>query len=351
MNHLTKAAAILLAAAGLSCSVLSASADGFDKGDYNMDGVLDSNDALLILHMSMNPAILSDDQIWLADFNSNGVVEAEDALLALRAGVWGDTTPYIPQNNVASVPSKTQVAEMEGWAPADVVERVGPLFTEDQRKTGILASVSIAQFILESGYGQSKLSIEANNCFGIKGWVEDTPRENSPWDGVSVYTIATKEYDSNGYFYYVNADFRKYDSMEDSIADHSSVLINSSYDGVTPLYDGIVGCTDYRKAAQIIYDGGYCTAPDYVDVICSIIESWDLTQYDLSSSQLSSDAESYALPAENAVVHELYRVRSDWNDEDSQLGAYQFIDNAIECADLNPGTNVYDSNGNVVYTS
>ena len=336
MNHLKRAASIMLAAASIAAYATSASAVSFSKGDITMDGEIDSYDALLILQASMDSSYLTDEEYWIADFNEDASIDSEDALLTLRTSVGAYEVQV----------SGTQVAEMKGWSAADVIARVGPLFTEDQRKTGVLASVSLAQFILESGYGQSKLSIEANNCFGIKGQKESVPRVDCPWDGVSVYTISTKEYDAYGNSYYINADFRKYDCMEDSIEDHSRILVNSSYDGVHFLYDGIVGCTDYRKAAQIIYNGGYATSPDYVDYLCRLIEQWDLTQYDLNN---------YQQPTSTASVSEskqkLYRVRYVWDDESSQIGAFAFFENAVECARLNPGYSVYDENGSNVYTS
>ena len=51
---------------------------------------------------------------------------------------------------------------------AEVVTKVATLFTANQKQSGILASVSMAQFILESGYGKSELAQNANNCFGMK---------------------------------------------------------------------------------------------------------------------------------------------------------------------------------------
>ena len=61
-----------------------------------------------------------------------------------------------------------QTSVLKNLSEAEVIAKVGPLFTADQKKTGILASVSLAQFILESGYGKSELAQNANNCFGMK---------------------------------------------------------------------------------------------------------------------------------------------------------------------------------------
>lgn len=364
MNHLRMTAALLLAAVSVSSCAVAAFADGETKGDFNGDGVVNSNDALLTLHASIEPDILDYTDLDRVDINEDGVVDASDAVSILRMSIDledegdedSDTVQFDQEDEpeqtdtYEQTPTFTQVSDMKGWSAAEVVEAVGPLFTEDQRKTGILASVSMAQFIVESGYGQSKLSLEANNCFGIKGWQESTPRVDCPWDGVSVYVISTKEYDSYGNSYYVDASFRKYACMEDSIADHSRVLITST-DGSKLRYEGVVGCTDYRKAAQIIKNGGYATSPDYVDLLCSVIEYWDLTQYDLKNASTSTI--TYTTPTAGKTDSNkcFYRVRTDWSDASTQIGAFLTLDYAKACADNNPGYNVYDEDGNVVYSS
>ena len=57
-------------------------------------------------------------------------------------------------------------------------------------------------------------------------------------------------------------------------------------------YAGLKGCTDYRKAAQIIKDGGYATSRDYVEKLCSIIERWNLTRFDADVSETSDNPEA-----------------------------------------------------------
>lgn len=61
-----------------------------------------------------------------------------------------------------------QAASLKDMESAEVVTKVATLFTANQKQSGILASVSMAQFILESGYGKSELAQNANNCFGMK---------------------------------------------------------------------------------------------------------------------------------------------------------------------------------------
>lgn len=212
--------------------------------------------------------------------------------------------------------SGLQASALKNLSEADVIAKVGPLFTADQRASGILASVSLAQFILESGYGKSELAQNANNCFGMKKSLSGNTWGGSAWDGTSIYTKKTQEYE-NGAYVTVTADFRKYPSVEKSIADHSAYLLGAK-NGSKLRYDGLKGCTDYKKAVQIIKDGGYATSPTYVEKLCSIIEKWKLTQYD----------------AANAGTTEVwYRVRKTWADAASQKGAFHSLTNAKKCAD------------------
>jgi flagellum-specific peptidoglycan hydrolase FlgJ len=229
--------------------------------------------------------------------------------------------------------SGLQASALKNLSEADVIAKVGPLFTADQKTSGILASVSLAQFILESGYGKSELAQNANNCFGMKKSLSGNTWSGSTWDGTSIYTKKTQEYE-NGAYMTVTADFRKYPSVEKSIADHSAYLLGAK-NGAKLRYDGLKGCTDYKKAVQIIKDGGYATSPTYVENLCSIIEKWKLTQYDVA----------------NAGTAEVwYRVRKTWADAASQKGAFHSLANAKKCADENAGYSVFDESGRNIYT-
>ena len=176
----------------------------------------------------------------------------------------------------------TQATALVGLSEADVIKKVGSLFTSDMKKSGVLASVSLAQFILESGYGKSELAQNANNLFGMKKTLSGNTWSGSTWDGSSVYTKRTQEYEG-GQYVTITADFRKYPSVEKSIADHSAYLLGAK-NGSKLRYDDLKGCTDYKKAVQIIKDGGYATSPTYAESICNIIDRWKLTQYDTAAA-------------------------------------------------------------------
>ena len=204
---------------------------------------------------------------------------------AVKAAMSGD-------GSGSATDSGLQATAFKELTEAQVIAKVGSLFTANQKKSGVLASVSMAQFILESGYGKSELAQNANNCFGMKKSLSGNTWSGSSWDGSSVYTKKTQEQHADGSYVTITADFRKYPCVEDSIADHSAYLLGAK-NGSKLRYNGLKGCTDYKKAAQLIKDGGYATSLTYVEKLCGIIEKWNLTQYDVSgSSSGETDAAS-----------------------------------------------------------
>ena len=90
-----------------------------------------------------------------------------------------------------SASKETQATDLKNLSEADAIKKVGALFTADQKKSGILASVSLAQFILESGYGKSELAQNANNIFGMKCSLSGNTWSGSSRDGKSKYTKKT----------------------------------------------------------------------------------------------------------------------------------------------------------------
>ena len=205
----------------------------------------------------------------------------------------------------------TQASVFLGLSDEKAAERIGVLCAEDMKTSGILASVSAAQFILESGYGRTELVQKANNCFGMKCVLSGNSWGGSAWDGNSKYRKKTQEDDGTGKLNTVTADFRKYSCVEQSIADHSAYLLGAM-NGKKKRYVGLAGEKDYRKAVQIIKDGGYATDSFYVQKICVIIEKYGLTRFD-------------GVKGEKKVW---YRVRKEWKDAGSQVGAFQVLDNA-----------------------
>lgn len=182
----------------------------------------------------------------------------------------------------------TQASAFKGCSEAEFVEVIGALYTADQKKNGILACVSMAQAILESGYGQTDLA-QHNNLHGMKCTLSNNTWKGTVWDGNSFYEKESPE-SIGGKTTMQKSKFRCYGCVEDSIEDHAAYLLNAAK-GNKKRYEGLEGCKDYKKAAKIIKNGGYATDPEYVAKITSIIEKWNLTRFNASDGKGSSTGE------------------------------------------------------------
>ena len=244
--------------------------------------------------------------------------------------------------------SGTQASEFASLTEEQAAAKILEMAREDYVKTGILCSVTAAQMILESGYVKTELATKANNCFGMKTSLSGNTWANSTWDGVSKVNIRTAEEYTVGNITYINADFRKYPCIEDSIADHSAYLLGAM-NGNKLRYDGLKGLTDYKQAITLIKNGGYATDSAYVSKICSIIERFGLDKYDKIDTDFEEpDVSVTPLPE----TDKFYRVGTAWKNGNcvNQIGAYTNLDNAKKKAG-DYGFKVFDENGNVVYTA
>lgn len=156
------------------------------------------------------------------------------------------------------------------------IETIGQLASQDMKKSRILASVTTAQAILESGYGTSSLAMEAHNLFGMKAILSGNTWQ-SPWRG-GTFKKSTKEY-LNNKWYTITDTFRSYRNFSESLADHSAYLSNAK-NGTALRYKGVVGNKSYKKTIKLIKNGGYATDPKYVTKICNIIKKYNLTRFD-----------------------------------------------------------------------
>lgn len=162
------------------------------------------------------------------------------------------------------------------YTRAQFIEKVGPLAQQDAKISKILASLTIAQAILESNDGNSSLTREGNALFGIKA---------INWRG-KVWTGSTIEY-YDGSRTSITAGFRAYDNWQDSISDHSTLLMGLSR------YKAVVGETDYKKACQAIQAAGYATDPQYANKLIKLIEDNDLTKFDKKIVEVKDDSELF----------------------------------------------------------
>lgn len=130
------------------------------------------------------------------------------------------------------------------------------------KQYGVLPSVTAAQAIIESGWGQSALATQGHNLFGIKG----------SYNGQSI-TMRTAEYGSGGY-YYINAAFRKYSNNSESVVDHGRFLASNSR------YSNLLWQKDYRVVTRDLQSDGYATSPTYASTLNSVIQRYNLTAWD-----------------------------------------------------------------------
>ncbi|MDR6553842.1 glycoside hydrolase family 73 protein [Paenibacillus qinlingensis] len=135
------------------------------------------------------------------------------------------------------------------------IEQIAPAAQVDMQSFGILASVTIAQAILESGWGRYA---PGNNLFGIKG---------------SGQLQTTQEF-INGKWLQIVDGFRVYESWHDSIRDHSLLIASN------PRYAQVLHEQDYRRASWELLRAGYATDPQYAEKLIRIIEGSNLTFYD-----------------------------------------------------------------------
>lgn len=145
------------------------------------------------------------------------------------------------------------------------IETVGTLAKADVHGDKILPSLTIAQAILESGWGKSSLTRKANALFGIKATAQ--------WKG-RVFSCKTQECYDGISLVPAAACFRAYDSWAESIADHGAFLCGLSR------YKAVVGEIDYKAACKAVKAAGYATDPEYAGKLIRIIETYKLHQYD-----------------------------------------------------------------------
>ncbi|MGX7099420.1 glucosaminidase domain-containing protein, partial [Globicatella sanguinis] len=137
-------------------------------------------------------------------------------------------------------------------------------------KHKILPSISIAQAVLESGWGGSDLSKAPNyNLFGIKA--------SDDWAG-EVVNMPTQEWSQSKGYYWIRANFRKYNSWDESIEDHGSFFTNTPWRKQN--YARVIGEKDYKVAAKMLRECGYATDVNYPSKLIKIVDQYNLTQYD-----------------------------------------------------------------------
>lgn len=149
---------------------------------------------------------------------------------------------------------------------SEFIDRVKDGAISSYKKYGVFPSITMAQAILESGWGKSGLTQKANNLFGVKA--------DPSWDGAYV-EMETKEV-YNGQTVTIVAKFRAYESWSHSLEDHGLFLVeNSRY-----AQHGFFNASDYIGQAYALQSAGYATDPEYPILLISLIQQYGLYEYD-----------------------------------------------------------------------
>jgi len=159
----------------------------------------------------------------------------------------------------------------------DFISRITAGAVDNYNNFGIFPSITIAQAILESGWGASDLSVKANNLFGIKA--------DPSWQGKSIRLNTTEYYNQQ-----TTANFRVYQDINQSIKDHGQFLYNN------PRYreNAVFSASYYIEQAQALENAGYSTKRDaqgnavYAELLIELIQQYNLQLLDSKAQEKES---------------------------------------------------------------
>lgn len=154
---------------------------------------------------------------------------------------------------------------------SDFISTIAPLIVREGKKRGYhVFSPIIAQAICESNWGQSGLSANYNNFFGLKC--------GSKWKGASV-NMKTKEEYTVGTLTTIKDNFRAYPSVVDGVAGYFDFISTKRYANLKTAMTPLQYC-------QFLKADGYATSSSYVSTLMSIIQKNNLTKYDGVTEQI-----------------------------------------------------------------
>ena len=148
--------------------------------------------------------------------------------------------------------------------PSEFISLFGPVARDSLKATGVPASVTLAQAILETGWGSSSIG-DAKNLFGIKG------------TGPAGTTVVHTQECYNGSFVTIKDGFRKYNTWQESIDDHASLVSGWIY---KPAWDAYQSNHDANAFARGIHQAGYATDPEYANKLINLMQSYNLYEWD-----------------------------------------------------------------------
>ncbi len=165
---------------------------------------------------------------------------------------------------------QAQSTEKPNASVLEYIATFNSMAVEEMRRSGVPASITLAQGIYESGAGTSRLARQANNHFGIKCKKE--------WTGPTISHTDD----------FPNECFRKYASAEESYRDHSEFLRTRPHYASLFKLDPL----DYKGWVYGLKRAGYATSPKYPEALLRVIELYQLHQYDRVAMDVSSTSAS-----------------------------------------------------------
>ena len=195
---------------------------------------------------------------------------------ASRPSTPASSAPSSSSGSSSSGSSSQQYATPGTRNQQAFISLVAPGAVAAQQRYGVPASVTIAQAIEESAWGQSGLAAQYHNLFGVKG--------SGPAGSVS---LPTSEYEG-GRWVTVDAGFRVYHNDAESIADHAELLATSGY------YTRAMGDRAVPDAFANALTGVYATDPNYGANLIALMKLYNLYQYDASPATAPAPTVSHA---------------------------------------------------------
>lgn len=196
------------------------------------------------------------------------------------------------------------------------------------KKHRALASITMAQGILESDYGRSKLAKDSNNLFGVKA--------DKSWKGAKK-SYPTYEY-YNGKRTLINDYFRVYSSFAESIEDHALFLVNNS----RYRKYGFFNAKDYVGQANALQEAGYATAPTYAQSLINLIKQYRLDKYDVVKNDSFVKVDGGAYVSYNGGAPGINLIVRDYSPDITRIFAWVDNDKGASWAfDITPPNSNY----------
>ncbi len=212
---------------------------------------------------------------------------AKDKVESTKDEVENKTVKIVKSKRKAKVPAKVFANATERY-----IDTYKDVAQEEMQLYNIPASITLAQGILESGSGKGRLSVEANNHFGIKC---------HNWTGVKIYHDDDEAQEC----------FRKYNNAKYSFRDHSLFLTGRKrYQDLFKLNP-----KDYQGWAKGLRAAGYATDKKYPEKLISIIERYELHKYDQLDNSINITPVKKALPRKKVTIPKVQPISKNESTE------------------------------------